>query len=278
MARTKARLATHWRAIAAKAIGTSHQRTGTECEDHFDVLALPNDVEVIAVADGAGSASQAARGAHAVVEAAVESVRQAIVDNQPPAGESDWMDILRSALECARTAVVMLASNSLSTAANEAIDRMDTRPLAPATPLRAYATTLLMAILSTEWVALLQLGDGMIVVETASGEYYCPIPQVNDSQYVNDTHFVTDSDYRTLTKYVCLKTADTRGIAILTDGLQVLAAPMISQAPHVPFFRPLFAFAAKPDASTAELAAFLDSERVCARTDDDKTLVLAVRI
>ena len=103
MARTTAHSATQWRVVAAKAVGTSHQRTGTECEDHFGILSLPTNVEVLAVADGAGSASQAARGAHVVVEAAVESVRQAIADKQQPASDSDWTDILCSALECART-------------------------------------------------------------------------------------------------------------------------------------------------------------------------------
>lgn len=49
--------------------------------------------------------------------------------------------------------------------------------------------------------------------------------------------------------------------------------------PHVPFFQPLVAFAARAENQTdarEQLTAFLASERVCARTDDDKTLVLAV--
>ena len=59
---------------------------------------------------------------------------------------------------------------------------------------------------------------------------------------------------------------------------------MPSQEPHTPFFTPLFRFAAsveeddeKRDAAGEQLAAFLSSERVNARTDDDKSLVLAVR-
>jgi hypothetical protein len=50
--------------------------------------------------------------------------------------------------------------------------------------------------------------------------------------------------------------------------------------PHAPFFRPLFAFAMEStDSAAAEpLAAFLASERVTRRTDDDKTLVLAVHV
>jgi hypothetical protein len=56
----------------------------------------------------------------------------------------------------------------------------------------------------------------------------------------------------------------------------MLALDMARREPHPPFFQPLFAFAQRADASQSELLAFLDSERVCARTEDDKTLVLAV--
>jgi hypothetical protein len=46
--------------------------------------------------------------------------------------------------------------------------------------------------------------------------------------------------------------------------------------PYQPFFAQMFSFARRPDATEMELQAFLTSERVCARTDDDKTLVLVV--
>jgi hypothetical protein len=71
--------------------------------------------------------------------------------------------------------------------------------------------------------------------------------------------------------------------AVFSDGLLRLAINLATGEPHAPFFRPLFAFAAAGDASgvvarEAELAAFLHSDRVCARSDDDKTILLAARI
>jgi hypothetical protein len=54
--------------------------------------------------------------------------------------------------------------------------------------------------------------------------------------------------------------------------------------PHLPFFEPLFAFveASAPPKDGAQaseaLTAFLASPRVCERTDDDKALVLALRL
>jgi hypothetical protein len=67
----------------------------------------------------------------------------------------------------------------------------------------------------------------------------------------------------------------------MTDGLIRLALNLTRNEPHFSFFTPLLAFTAQAeDLVTAEeqLAAFLASERVCARTDDDKTLVLVVRM
>jgi hypothetical protein len=70
-------------------------------------------------------------------------------------------------------------------------------------------------------------------------------------------------------------------VALSTDGLLRLALKLPGGEPHAPFFAPLFNFvSANDDAVQAQqrLAEFLNSERVCARTDDDKTLVLACRI
>jgi hypothetical protein len=50
--------------------------------------------------------------------------------------------------------------------------------------------------------------------------------------------------------------------------------------PHLPFFRPFFEFVEHvPDETERkqQLLNFLESPRVCSRTDDDKTLVIAVR-
>jgi hypothetical protein len=70
-----------------------------------------------------------------------------------------------------------------------------------------------------------------------------------------------------------------QALAMISDGLIRLAMNLPENVPHSPFFQPLLAFAAaaKNEVEAQEqLAAFLASERVCARTDDDKTLVLAI--
>ena len=66
----------------------------------------------------------------------------------------------------------------------------------------------------------------------------------------------------------------------MSDGLVRLAINVADNAHHAPFLQPLLSFAAEAEdeaAAREQLAGFLASDRVCARTDDDKTLVLAVR-
>jgi hypothetical protein len=65
----------------------------------------------------------------------------------------------------------------------------------------------------------------------------------------------------------------------LTDGLQRLALDFTARTPHLPFFQPLFAaLRAAPDVESlaGPFREFLDSQRINERTDDDKTLVLAI--
>lgn len=143
--------------------------------------------------------------------------------------------------------------------------------------LREFATTLLLAVVTPEWVAAVQVGDGAVVVEDGAGDLRT-LTTPEHGEYLNETAFITSSDYLARAQYAVWRHDGLRSVALLTDGLELLALDLARNVPHAPFFRPLFAFAAAPDSTEEELAAFLRSERVCARTDDDKTLVLAVRV
>ncbi len=134
--------------------------------------------------------------------------------------------------------------------------------------------------MTEQWIAAMQIGDGAMVMGREDGSVrMLTVP--DHGEYINEASFVTDSDYVKHAQYVAVPRSDIWGIALMTDGLQILALDLATNTPHLPFFSPLFAFAARPDATTEELTAelidFLESERVCARTEDDKTLVLAVR-
>jgi hypothetical protein len=77
---------------------------------------------------------------------------------------------------------------------------------------------------------------------------------------------------------ICLWEGNPAQLAMFSDGLQMLALQMPEGIAHAPFFAPLFKFISEAqdlDVAHQELEGFLRSPRVCDRTDDDLTLLLA---
>ena len=99
-------------------------------------------------------------------------------------------------------------------------------------------------------------------------------------EYANMTNFVTDEN---AIEVLATKVYPGRAnrVAVFTDGMQRLALNMSTNTAHEPFFDPLFrvlslATSEQESQLEAALSAFLNSEAVNERTDDDKTLVLAI--
>jgi hypothetical protein len=73
-------------------------------------------------------------------------------------------------------------------------------------------------------------------------------------------------------------------LAVFTDGIEPLVLQYSTNTVHSPWFNqmlPPVRGLAQPgfdEALSKKLAMYLSSEAVCARTDDDKTLLLASRI
>jgi hypothetical protein len=129
---------------------------------------------------------------------------------------------------------------------------------------------------SPAWIVAIQVGDGAVVVRR--GETFEALTAPDHGEYINESTFLTSGDYQEHAQVVIRDQTGIDGVALLSDGLQLLALNLQTGEPFAPFFRPLLQFAARPDADEPELSAFLASPRVCARTDDDKTLLLAVRV
>ena len=145
--------------------------------------------------------------------------------------------------------------------------------------LRDFACTFL-GLVSTEAETLaFQIGDGGMVVDVGAGLVVPIVPMVGE--YANQTRFVTDGD--ALDRFEARQFGDpVLRAAAFTDGVQTLALNMAAGTAHAPFFDAFFPVLerAQPDQELdlcKALGAFLDSEAVNARTDDDKTLVLAAR-
>ena len=250
-----------WQVIGAAVQGLSHQKQGLPCQDALEYRCLPGGALLVALADGAGSATRSELGARAAVQAAVDSLTSGLESSQP-AECCDWVELFWAAFESARAALIQLA---------EEHDE----------PLRAFATTLTCLAATPEQLIVGQLGDGAVVAGGADGVLET-VTTLQRGEYANETYFLTQEQ---ALEQVAIQVINLRvqALAVMSDGLTRLALKRPTNEPHLPFFKPLFAFveASAPsndgiEASEA-LTAFLASPRVCERTDDDKALVLALR-
>ncbi|WP_052402542.1 PP2C family serine/threonine-protein phosphatase [Muricoccus aerilatus] len=249
-------------------IGTSHLRTGTECQDFHAVNLVAassgSEVVIAAAADGAGSAKRSLNGARQACYTFFECAQLAVAQ----LGQS--LDFLHDGfaldtLEDVRARIAELAKESEE-------------------PLSAYACTMLGAIVADHAAFFLQIGDGAIVYRMRDAETavwrLALSPQ--RGEFANETIFVTRGDVAQRIS-VARVAGPIAEFALLTDGIEHLAVKMATGEPHARFFEHVFAgLRAAPGTGTATiheawLEAFLASPQVCARTDDDKTLILCSR-
>ena len=243
-----------WRCVSASVMGTSHVTQKLPCQDAHAVLILDSGVLIVAVADGAGSAKRSQEGSRCAVDTSTEYLAKRLQDAKPQTAD-DCEALLEDALSNARKAL---------------------QSLAPGEQFGDVAATLLLTIITDHWLSTIQVGDGAVVCRLVSGALRV-LSQLGQSEYINETTFLTSSDYLKHLHRASLPSNEVSGLAMLSDGIGLLALRYSDNTAHEPFFLTMFDFAEKPDSTRTELEEFLQSARVCERTDDDKTLVLAVR-
>lgn len=261
-----------WRITAARQTGGSHLRRGEECGDAFalDEFTLDDggSALVLAVADGAGSARCGGHGAGIAARRAVEIARD-LLTARPPADDDAAAGLLR---EVFRETLLDLLSR---------VDRWRVDGDGPVEDPRPqdFHTTLLLAILARGRLAAGNIGDGWLVArrDGAVGAVAPPAP----GEYSNETFFLTSGGALDDAVVEVVPAADLDAVALLTDGTAWFAVDLAGRVPSGPLFAKLFAFAGDPSLPAGgrerDLTAFLASEAVARRSDDDKTLLLAVR-
>jgi len=161
-------------------------------------------------------------------------------------------------------------------------ERLSARAREDGNALKDYSCTLLAAIVGNKAAAFAQIGDGAIVVSHGEADGWSWVFWPQHGEYANQTVFVLSDD---ATEALEFNLAPRRidEIAVFSDGIERMVLHGASKAVNDPFFDQMF----EPvRASTSpgldqklsgKLKEYLGSAAVNARTNDDKTLLMATR-
>lgn len=254
-----------WRYVYTSVRGTGHIDANLPCQDaslvHQAINSQDEPLLVLVASDGAGSAARSEEGSHLVCEKALTLLeyRFTAADFRP--GEEFGIEVTHQLKELLITRAEELGCS-----------------------LRDLACTLNIAVILPEWAWFMQIGDGAIIVQPTPADPFEVVFWPDNGEYANQTYFLTDVPDAHI--HVRLDERPIERASLITDGLQTLALVLAEQRAHPPFFMPMFGTVeAAPDegerahlALTPALSQFLDSRPINARTNDDKTLILASRV
>jgi hypothetical protein len=206
------------------------------------------------VCDGAGSAPYGRQGANLVCRTfEIELRRHFVSTATQPTDEVIW-------------AWVDAARDRIAHAAEK---RLVTR--------QAFASTLVLLIASSNEILVAHIGDGAVVARDVH-QNWTALSWPENGEYASTTYFVTDDPFPKLR--MCRYAEKFDGYAIFSDGIESIALDIKTSSPHAPFFQSMISAVDEESAAgksrmlSAALNDFLSSERVCAKTDDDKSLIL----
>lgn len=249
-----------WTWAAARCRGVMHQRAGTRVQDAFACFApqARGQPLVAVVSDGAGSTTHGGYGAALLCRCVCSQARQhfASVDSLPD------VDHLRSWMQVGRQHIAAAAAR---------------RQLL----LRDFAATLVLMVSDGAESRVLHVGDGCAVIRDATSGAWSAITWPDHGEYASMTYFVTDE------LPIRMQTAEHQGgisaLALFSDGLEQLVLDLKARQPHGPFFDSMItpvassSCAGKDRELSEKLSRFLNGAEINQRTEDDKTLILAVR-
>ena len=245
-----------WRWAAASQIGSSHIRQGSRKQDALRVIRLEDDALCVAVCDGAGSASWGGQGASLTCKMLSQQFRAWFALHRSLPSDDTvlvWIDDLRDQLAVA--------------ASRRAVER------------RQFASTLVLLVVHHDQALILHIGDGAVVARQEGAWETVSSPE--NGEFASTTFFITDDPEVRLRIHRFETHHDA--FVVFSDGIESLALDQSSHSASPRFFDPMM----RPVDQASEpgrvpklceaLARYLDSNTICERTDDDKTLVLLSR-
>jgi serine/threonine protein phosphatase PrpC len=251
-----------WKHLSLSVTGKSHSDRNEPGQDYCragSIRISDRDFFIGITADGAGSTTNGGIGAEIACESMYSQILSSIHEGK--AISSVTNDDITEWIFTAREIVVAHAKQN-------------------GQRVKDYACTLIGVVMAIDNSLFFQIGDGCIVFGDKTG--YSTVFWPEQGEYANMTYFVTDDDFREHIR-IDHKETPPDEVALFTDGLQNLVLSFSSRTVHEGFFRPLFAaLRSEPgnecQSLSAHLAALLLRDDVNARSDDDKTLILAVHI
>jgi hypothetical protein len=252
-----------WTWASARSTGTSHIRAGKGCDDFgacIEVSGGSDSVLVAVASDGAGSARHSAIGSWITSRVFAKSAATFIrggdrVSRLSKDTIDEWLDDIRDRIAAAAT-------------------RQDAAP-------RDFAATLVGSLVAREHAVFFHIGDGGSVFRSGDVNAWNIGTWPAHGEYASTTHFVTD-DPAPVCQFIIIEGSITE-LALFSDGIERLVLDFSTRSAFAPFFDRMFAPLSGSDLGrnrklSRDLQSFLDSPSVCAKTDDDKTLILAKRI
>ncbi len=242
------------------AIGTRHERRGQPCQDYGNYC-VEAPYLFGAVSDGAGSAKHSEIGAQIAVETALEAIFQAVTHrfDQLPT----WSEMEQAAPELFEQALDTILS------------ALHQETVASSCELRDLGCTLLAFVATPDWVAAMQIGDGFMMLRSHPDAPCQLLFEPDKGEFINETIFVTTSGAKAYMG-VCVEAVQSPFLCAATDGLERVAVRLQDWQPYAPFFEPFEDCLSKLPTAVERysyLKTFLESERLNAKTDDDKTLL-----
>jgi hypothetical protein len=166
-----------WRVHGVSVQGYGHLRDGVECQDAYRHTFVESaGVQVLAVADGAGSRPRAAEGATLAVGLANSLLAERFRSAGAPHTVDSWLSLLGTTYE-------EIVSAFLKATEGMGPDRGE------------FAATLTAAVLAPPWLGVVSIGDGFVIAGAPGddgGERFHLVSFAGPAgEYVNEAVFLT---------------------------------------------------------------------------------------
>lgn len=183
-----------WSQVSAEVQGSGHKKTDTPCQDKTICISR-NKVHLIALADGAGSASLSHYGAEAVIT----QVGNYVVDNFDNLCELGFKEIKASIAQVMRHTLEALSIQL----------GCEKRDLS--------STFLLVAVKRDRFISI-HVGDGVIGILDRDGLKVLSSPE--NGEYANMTWFTTASSLEAVMRIYAGDASITSGFILMSDGVE----------------------------------------------------------